>query len=300
MEELKLQITQTPGNIECNFDELKETLADHLKIYEEMPVSLENKAERKKDLAMLRKVKKAVSDRRSEVKRQWLEPYNVFDTQVRELLGLIDRPAAVIDDQIKELESRERMKKLEEIKTLFGDMAADYADWLTLEMIFDEKWLNAITSMKKVKEELTAKMAEIKNALTMLEMNVSEVKEEAIERYKSDLNLQSAMLYINQYEAQRARILEAERKQREREEEQRREREMERARQEARAQVAREQQAKEEARKEVMDNITQPITDEVVKNAKVTAMYTISATDEQIVELEMAMDSLGITYERKM
>lgn len=300
MEELKLQITQTPGNIECNFDELKETLADHLKIYEEMPVSLENKAERKKDLAMLRKVKKAVSDRRSEVKRQWLEPYNVFDTQVRELLGLIDRPVAVIDDQIKELESRERMKKLEEIKTLFGDMAADYTDWLTLEMIFDEKWLNATTSIKKVKEELTGKILEIGNALIMLNMSVSEVKLEAIERYKSDLNLQSAMMYINQYEAQRARILEAERKQREREEEQRREREMERARQEARAQVAREQQAKEEARKEVMDNITQPITDEVVKNAKVTAMYTISATDEQIAELEMAMDSLGITYERKM
>lgn len=300
MEELKLQITQTPGNIECNFDDLKETLADHLKIYEEVPVSLENKAERKKDLAMLRKVKKAVSDRRSEVKRQWLEPYNVFDTQVRELLGLIDRPVAVIDDQIKELESRERMKKLEEIKTLFGDMAADYTDWLTLEMIFDEKWLNATTSIKKVKEELTGKILEIGNALIMLNMSVSEVKLEAIERYKSDLNLQSAMMYINQYEAQRARILEAERKQREREEEQRREREMERARQEARAQVAREQQAKEEARKEVMDNITQPITDEVVKNAKVTAMYTISATDEQITELEMAMDSLGITYERKM
>ena len=255
MEELKLQITQTPGNIECNFDELKETLADHLKIYEEMPVSLENKAERKKDLAMLQKVKKAVSDRRSEVKRQWLEPYNVFDTQVRELLGLIDRPVAVIDDQIKELESRERMKKLEEIKAIFGDMAADYADWLTLEMIFDEKWLNATKSIKKVKEELTGKILEIGNALIMLNMSVSEVKLEAIERYKSDLNLQSAMMYINQYEAQRARILEAERKQREREEEQRREREMERARQEARAQVAREQQAKEEARKEVMETI---------------------------------------------
>lgn len=300
MQELKLQITQTPGIIECNFEELKKELVDHLEIYENMPVSLENKAERKKDLAMLRKVKKAVSDRRSEVKKQWLEPYNVFDMQVRELLGLIDRPVAVIDDQIRELESRERMKKLEEIKTLFGDMAADYTDWLTLEMIFDEKWLNATTSMKKAKEELTGKISEIRNALTMLNMSVSEVKEEAVERYKSDLNLQSAMMYINQYEAQRARILEAERKQREREEEQRREREMERARQEARAQVAREQQAKEEARKEVMDNIAQPITDDVVKNAKVTAMYTISATDEQIAELEMAMDSLGITYERKM
>lgn len=300
MQELKLRITQTPGIIECNFEELKKELVDHLEIYENMPVSLENKAERKKDLAMLRKVKKAVSDRRSEVKKQWLEPYNVFDMQVRELLGLIDRPVAVIDDQIRQLESRERMKKLEEIKTLFGDMAADYTDWLTLEMIFDEKWLNATTSMKKVKEELTGKILEIGNALIMLNMSVSEVKEKAVERYKSDLNLQSAMLYINQYEAQRARILEAERKQREREEEQRREREMERARQEARAQVAREQQVKEEARKEVMDNIAQPITDDVVKNAKVTAMYTISATDEQIAELEMAMDSLGITYERKM
>ena len=300
MEELKLQITQKPGVIESNFEELKKELADRLEIYENMPVSLENKAERKKDLAMLRKVKKAVSDRRSEVKRQWLEPYNVFDTQVRELLGLIDRPVAVIDDQIKELESRERMKKLEEIESLFGEMAANYTEWLTLEMIFDDKWLNATTSMKKVKEELTGKISEIGNALTMLNMSVSEVKEEAIERYKADLNLQFAMMHINQYEAQRARILEAERKQREREEEQRREREMERARQEARAQIAREQQVKEEARKEVMDNIAQPITDEVVKNAKVTAMYTISATDDQITELEMAMDSLGITYERKM
>ena len=172
MQELKLQITQTPGIIECNFEELKKELVDHLEIYENMPVSLENKAERKKDLAMLRKVKKAVSDRRSEVKKQWLEPYNVFDMQVRELLGLIDRPVAVIDDQIRELESRERMKKLEEIKTLFGDMAADYTDWLTLEMIFDEKWLNATTSMKKVKEELTGKISEIRNALTMLNMSV--------------------------------------------------------------------------------------------------------------------------------
>ena len=34
---------------------------------------------------------------------------------------------------------------------------------------------------------------------------------------------------------------------------------------EARAQVAREQQVKEETRKEVMDNIAQPITDEVEK-----------------------------------
>ena len=29
-------------------------------------------------------------------------------------------------------------------------------------------------------------------------------------------------------------------------------------------------------------------------------MYNLSATDDQIAELEMAMDSLGITYERKI
>lgn len=57
---------------------------------------------------------------------------------------------------------------------------------------------------EKVREEIDQRINEIKAALASLSLSVSDVKEEAIERYKSDLNLTAALAYINQYEAQRS------------------------------------------------------------------------------------------------
>lgn len=49
----------------------------------------------------------------------------------------------------------------------------------------------------------------------------------------------------------------------------------------------------------MIEDIKQPISDEVVTGAKVTAVYTVSATPEEMAEIETAFDSLGITWERK-
>lgn len=128
---------------------------------------------------------------------------------------------------------------------------------------------------------------------------MSDVKEEAIERYKSDLNQTAALAYINQYEAQRARIQQAEAERRQREQEQMLERERQRIREDERRRAQEEQVIRQEARREVIEDIKQPISDEVVTGAKVTAVYTVSATPEEMAEIETALDSLGIAWERK-
>lgn len=299
MEELKIIALAYPGSIQFNAEEVKAGLAGQMELYKNLPVSAENKADRKKDIATLRKVKKAVDDRRKEVKSTWLKPYEEFERKAKEVMSLIDEPIHLIDDQVKELEDRERRQKKAEIQEYFSSAAGEYTEWLTLEQIYDQKWENASVSLKKVREEIDQKINEIKAALAVLTMSVSDVKDEALERYKSDLNLTAALAYINQYEAQRARIQQAEAERRQREQEQMLERERQRIREDERRRVQEEQVIRQEARQEVIEDIKQPISDDVVTGAKVTAVYTVSATPEEMAEIETALDSLGIAWERK-
>lgn len=299
MEELKIIALPQLGSIQFNEEEVKAGLAEQMKVYKELPVSAENKADRKKDIATLRKMKKAVDDRRKEVKSIWMKPYDEFERKVKEVMSLIDEPINLIDDQVKELEDRERRQKKAEIREYFSTAAGEYTEWLTLEQIYDPKWENASVSLKKVREEIDQRINEIKAALASLSLSVSDVKEEAIERYKSDLNLTAALAYINQYEAQRARIQQAEAERRQREQEQMLERERQRIREDERRRAQEEQVIRQEARREVIEDIKQPISDEVVTGAKVTAVYTVSATPEEMAEIETALDSLGIAWERK-
>ena len=175
----------------------------------------------------------------------------------------------------------------------------EYLDWLVFDQIYDEKWLNASVSMKTVNTEMTQKLSDIRSNLAALSLSVSDVKEEAIERYKADLNFTSALAYINQYEAQRARIQEAEEENRKKEQEAQLERERQRIREEERQRIREEEKIRQQAKAEVAQEIKAPITDEVVSNAKVSAVYAVSAPQESLAELEMAMDSLGVTWERK-
>lgn len=299
MEELKIIAMPKLGSIQFNSEELKAGLAAQMEVYKSLPVSAENKPERKKDIATLRKIKKSVDDRRKEIKSIWLKPYDEFERKVKEVMALIDEPINLIDDQVKELEDQERRQKKAEINQYFSIAAGAYTEWLTLEQIYDPKWENASVSLKKVREEIDQKLNEIRAALASLGLSVSDAKDEAVERYKADLNLTAALAYINQYEAQRARIQQAEAERRQREQEQMLERERQRIREDERRRVQEEQVIRQEARQEVIEDIKQPISDDVVTGAKVTAVYTVSATPEEMAEIETAFDSLGITWERK-
>lgn len=299
MEELNVIVNQKPGAIDLNYDGLKQALKERMELYSDVVVDPGNKTDRKKDIATLRKVKTALDGKRKEVKTTWMQPYNVFEDKVKELMGLVDKPIQLIDGQIKELENQERLKKKENIKAMFTELSGELSEWLVIDSIYDDKWENISVTLKKIREEMTQKIGEIKSGLAVLRTMKSDAAPDAIELYKDDLNLTAAMFQINQYEAQRARIIEQEQKMKQQEEEARLQRERERVRREERQRVQEEERIRHDTKKKVISEITKPISDSVVRSAKVTAVYTVSATDSELQEIEMAFDSLGITWSRK-
>ena len=101
---LEVKVTQAPAKIEFNYKEMKQALAEKMEVYNATVVTEDTVRDAKKDLASLRKVKKALNDRRIEIKKEYDKPYDEFKKKVDELTGLIDEPIEKIDEQVKEFE----------------------------------------------------------------------------------------------------------------------------------------------------------------------------------------------------
>ena len=254
--ELKVVVNQVPGSIEFNYEEIKENLATQMELYKDIQLTEETSAEGKKDIATLRKIKKAIDDKRIEVKKDCLKPYTGFEKKANELVALIDDPIQLIDKQVKVFEEKKRIEKKEKIRTAYDELIGDVGDYLPFEKIYDSKWENVSATMKSIKESLNEVISSTEMALkTITEMN-SEAVSEALKMYQKNLSLTDAISYINRYEQQKAAILRKEEEKRKAEEERKRIteenrlRELERQRilEEERKRIAEENRIREEER----------------------------------------------------
>lgn len=188
--ELRINTWKSPEVIDFNFEELKEEITNKSALYKNMVYTDETIKDAKSDRALLNKFKTALEDKRKEVKKQCLEPYNQFEKQIKELVAIIDEPVKLIGEQITEFEDREKAEKHEQITKLFDK--AGFQSFVTLEQIYDPKWLNKSVSLKSIEEELTNTVYRIGHDVTTIN-SLKEYSFEALEHYKKTLDLASAI-----------------------------------------------------------------------------------------------------------
>lgn len=358
MGELQVKVTQALGKIDFNFKELKDNLSSMMELYKDAQFSEETSADAKKEVATLRKIKKALSDRRIEVKKEYMQPYDDFETKVKELTELIDKPIELINTQVQVFEEKKKAEKKQKIQDSYNELIGDMAEYLPLVKIYDNKWENTAVSMKSIKEEIEQAVSSTVMAIDTIKGMNSEVVPQALEQYKKDLSLANAISYINKHEQMKAEILAQEEKKRKEEEERKRiaeenrikELEKQKAIEEERKRVAEEtriledekkraaelERVREEERlkaeaklhevKEVktadpIEEDTFPIiesdeddlseepfaieeTEDVselpfVTVGEIRSFFTVVGTLDELEQIEMYLNSIGIYFERK-
>lgn len=255
MNELKIEISQEPAVIRCNFKDVKAKLSEKMAEYQGAVFTEESKSVAKAELASLRKTREEVEKRRKEVKAQCLVPYNDFDEKVKELLEIIDEPICLIDSQLKEMEAERIRKRHGDVEKLYTECTGEWAEYLPLKEIYVKKWDNATTSLKQIEKELLAMAEKVASEIGIIRNTQSEVVEDALQVYQKSRDLGAALTRINIYEDNKKRALEAERIRREQEEEQRRQAEIERAREEERKKIEEIAKAREEERKKAEETL---------------------------------------------
>ena len=178
-------------------------------------------ADAKNTVAYLRKLKDSVEERRKEVKKECLKPYDDMEKQVKELTQLIDEPINTIAKQVKDYEEEQRKKKKEEIlaymKEAFTELPETVASKLKSK-IYDSKWENKSTTKKTWQTAVNTALENTKGDLNILDGIEEDFREDAKKVYEKNLVLSEALSKVQELRKQKEMILERERQKREREE----------------------------------------------------------------------------------
>jgi hypothetical protein len=131
----------------------------------------------KKDRASLNAMKKAISDRRIQVKKAVMAPYEQFEDEVKEVVALIDEPLAAIDKTIKESEENSKNEKKRALQEFFDESVGELSGILAFDMVFDRRMLNATYTLSKAK-------GDIADAITRAEADLRIIDELVDEKYR--------------------------------------------------------------------------------------------------------------------
>ncbi len=200
--ELRVEPVTIPEKFLFNYEELKQELEEKVSVYSTMVYTDDQIKGAKADRADLNRLKKALNDERIRREKEYMQPFNDFKAQINEIIGIIDKPVALIDKQIKSYEEQQRQEKKQKIFDYWRgeyvkpdinfDKTFDKESHMLFEKIFDNKWLNTSVSLKSVQTEIDSKIEAIKADLTTLS-NLPEFAFEAIETYKSTLDLNKSI-----------------------------------------------------------------------------------------------------------
>lgn len=194
-----LQIPKT-GKITWNKDGIKKAVEEKVKGYKGLVYTEETLSQAKNDRAELNNLKKALIDRRRKVKNLILEPYDVFESEVNEVVELIDTQAKEIDATIKSYEEEEKIQKKKVIKEYYDSIIGDLKDILPFEELFLDKYLNKTVSKKRIKEEISSKIDTVSKDLECIDTETSKYKINAKDVYLKTYDLKKALNEITRLE----------------------------------------------------------------------------------------------------
>lgn len=181
--ELKVNEITALEPIKFNYEELKKEVTDGMSKYANMVYTEETMKIATKDRANLNKLSKALNEEKIRVKKDVLKPYEDFEQKILEIKSIVDKAVINIDTQIKAHEQKAKEEKRNEIEKFFNEKVGKYENLILFNTIFNEKWLNATTSMKNIQNDILHIFAKTETDIQVLN---AQLKDENIINQAAD------------------------------------------------------------------------------------------------------------------
>ena len=190
--ELKIQAPKNKPVV-WNYEQLRADLTTALADYQSRVYTEDTIAEAKEDRAKLNKLKKAINDERIAREKEYMQPFNEFKTQAKELCDLIDTASSGIASQIDAFDEKRIAEKRDHIQKIFDEVISNYdLPFITLEKIYNDKWDNKSVTDKAIATEITDICEKAIKDLEVIRKMPS-YSFEAEESYKTCLDLNTAL-----------------------------------------------------------------------------------------------------------
>lgn len=282
--ELELKSNLTLGTLETNAKAIKELVETKLEDYS--PENYIGRAdEAKSDRAVLNKAEKALNDKRLELEREYMQPFQDFKALITDTCKAIKTASGKLDEIVKAEETREKQEKEKLIREYWAQKEITLFE---LEKIWNPKWLNKTTKQKDIEAEIDAAVQKALNDLAIIDRFPAEDVALIKAEYLNSLDLSAATAKADQLKANRDRLA-------------REKAEREKLQQEASLQQQREEEKADinaEAKRADSSLISAALDVEDTGPARETYALILEGTAQQLIEVRQFMTRTGVTYKK--
>ncbi len=169
-----VDIQAMPGSITDNFAQYKEQLDREMQPYQGAVVVEANYRDAYKSRADLKKVIDALETKRKAVKRDYLMPYDEFETKYKYMITSLTDTWKSLDEQIKSFDQKKVEEKTQAINEMIDERLAkepEYIDKLVRSCpfaIWDKSWENKTTSMREIISIFEERVSSIKDHYVLI------------------------------------------------------------------------------------------------------------------------------------
>lgn len=282
--ELELKSNLTLGTLETNAKFIKELIEEKLQDY--TPENYIGHAdEAKSDRAVLNKAEKALNEKRLELEREYMAPFQDFKALITDTCKAIKAASGKLDEIVKAEETREKQEKENLIRAYWDQKKITLFE---LEKIWNPKWLNKTTKQKDIEAEIDDRIQKALNDLAIIDRFPAEDVALIKAEYLNSLDLSAATAKADQLKANRDRLA-------------REKAEREKLQQEASLQQQREEEKQDlnaEARRPDSSLISAALDIEDKGPARETYALLLEGTPQQLIEVRQFMTRTGVTYKK--
>lgn len=119
-------------------------------------------------------------------------------------MAICDETVQAIDSNIKEIENRRKEEKIAEIRTEFDNLITpDFADFITFEDIYNDKWANSTYKLGDAFSEVASAIETVKTDLFTIRSLGSEFEPSLLDEYARSHDLRSVIAKDNSLKARK-------------------------------------------------------------------------------------------------
>lgn len=200
MEFVVTGLEQLPQQIDCNFEALQKELDESLQKYSSIVVTPDSIAAAKKSRADLNKLKTVIDERRKEIKREWCKPLDEFESKVKILTKLIDKPIEVIDKQVKVFDDQRIEEKKTALLECYSSNIGDLNEFIPFEKLVDTKWKNVTAELDKLKSDMLERISRCKSDIKIISTTCGKYVAACQQKYYDTLNISDALAEFKKLE----------------------------------------------------------------------------------------------------
>ena len=261
--------------IEQQLAQIKEQVTERVETVTSLVVTEDTVKAVKKARAELGAEFKSWEEKRKEVKKAVITPYEKFEEVYNDCISNSYKTAdKLLKQRIDEVENELKAKKAAEVQSYFEEyLESKSIDFITYEQAGINVTLSA--SLKSLKEQAKAFIDRIESDLKLIE-TFTDLKAEILVEYKKSLNVSDAITGVKA----RAKAVQEEQ-----------------ARQEAEAKKRAAEAQRVEAIKEAAPEVISAPAEVQPEEPKLTLRFTVKATKTKLRELKKFLDERKYEYE---